>query len=113
MLDLRTYIDTRVYASSFSALRFTLAAIQSEFCLASGAKLNPTKTSTLCGGTAPPPSPPRFGLEPWQEMDIMLLQGNESLKSLVSLQYHTNIPPESRFGDKIQQRMMRWQPKNC
>ena len=106
--------DTTIYASSSQALRFTMSAIQSEFCTASGAKLNPSKTRTLCGGSAPPPSPPRLGLEPWQEMDIMLLQGNDTLKSLGAV-YSSNIPPESRFGaiiEKIQQRMMRWQSRH-
>ena len=106
--------DTTVYATSSQALRYTLSLIQSEFCLASGAKLNPTKTRTLCGGSAPPPSPPQLGHEPWQEMDIMLLQGNDTLKSLGAV-YSTNIPPESRFDaiiEKIQHRMMRWQSRH-
>jgi len=48
--------DTTVYASTAEGLKYTLSLIQSEFCLASGAKLNANKTRTLCSGGAPAPA---------------------------------------------------------
>jgi len=108
--------DTTVYAQSAEeALRFTLGAVQSEFCQASGARLNAMKTRTLLGGDAtPPPDPVVDPLHPWRAIVLNVIQEDQMLNSLRAV-YSPNLPPLGRFDaiiDQVQLRMMQWQGRH-
>ena len=66
--------DTTVYAPSIELCSSVLVAIESEFCVASGAKLNSTKTRLLLFNVQPPLSCP-----------YRVLSGTDSAKSLGAL----------------------------
>ena len=106
--------DTTVYAATAEGLRFTMNAVTTEFCVASGARLNTLKTRTLCAGGALQPPAPIQGGGGWESMNLVILQGNETLRSLGAV-YGSNLPPASHFDtvlEKIQSRMMRWQSRH-
>ena len=76
--------------------------IESEFCVASGAKLNFAKTRILSS---------LEGAEVEGAAGLIILQGDEFTKSLGAI-YSVSIQPDARFEmvlEKMLSRMMRWQ----
>jgi len=107
--------DTTLYAQSKAALRFSMSQIKEEFCTASGAKLNADKTRTLEVGPVPdqPIQPQQPPAPAWQQLELILLQEHESIKSL-GANYGPNTDPSARFDiilEAIQARMGRWQAR--
>ena len=111
--------DTTVYATTHEAMQYTMFRIRAEFCVASGAKLNESKSRTLCAGGGEVPVAPlqqqqQQQQQPtWRDLEVVQLHGDETIRSLGAV-YGEHVDPADRFDailEKIQSRMSRWQAR--